>query len=430
MQQAEPARKTRAIMFSDIQGYSKLMGEDEPLALKLLEEHNSICVPHIQRHRGQILKFIGDAILSAFESATDAVQCAVELQRMLAERNGSRPDIVPLVIRIGIHIGDVVFKDGDVFGDGVNVAARIEPLAEPGGVAISQTVYDMIKARPEIQTVNLGGKELKNIKEAVNIYKVLIEAQGPRRSFAAPRSALIAAGLLGLAAAGLFVLKNAGFSAKSIRLPAVPGQKPAAEWDRYAERHRHSPEEQQKRVEERDTAWWQHLRPLLISNQVPQADKERFAEQFYQEYHEFPGLHLGTVGELLQYLPAGPDRSDVEALAKSPAAREAVVRMTIKQQATKACADSMTFADPEQRKEFLNKNAINRTGNFVDVKDGEPAKDRSGNATFRYKSASGRQRDVPMSYAIFSDGPQGQAAVAKAAQDLAKDFLNSAKTAR
>src|SRR3569833_1278169 len=175
MDPLEPSRKTRAIMFSDIQGYSKLMGENESLGLKLLEEHNSICVPLIQKHRGAVVKFIGDAILSSFESAADAVECGMTLQRLLAERNASRSDVVPLVLRICIHIGDVVFRDNDVFGDGVNIAARIEPLAEPGGIAISQTVYDMIKARPEIQTVSLGTKDLKNIKDAVNIYKVIVD---------------------------------------------------------------------------------------------------------------------------------------------------------------------------------------------------------------------------------------------------------------
>ena len=132
----EPTRKTRAIMFSDIQGYSRIMGKDESRALRLLEEHNALCKPLISQGGGTILKFIGDAILSSFESASDAVHCGIEVQRALARRNSERPECDHIVVRIGIHIGDVVIKDGDVFGDGVNIAARIEPLAEPGGVAI------------------------------------------------------------------------------------------------------------------------------------------------------------------------------------------------------------------------------------------------------------------------------------------------------
>ena len=173
----EPQRKTRAIVLSDIQGYSRMMGENESLALRLLEEHNAVCVPIIKQGGGTILKYIGDAILSSFESASDAVQCAVAIQRALTARNAERPG-EKIVVRIGIHIGDVVFKDGDVFGDGVNIAARIEPLAEPGGIAISQTVYDMVKARPEIQTVSLGPKELKNIANAPEIFRILREANG------------------------------------------------------------------------------------------------------------------------------------------------------------------------------------------------------------------------------------------------------------
>ena len=213
METPEPSRKTRAIVFSDIQGYSKLMGENESLALRLLEEHNAICVPLIKQNGGAILKFIGDAILSSFESASDAVNCGIAIQKALALRNTGRPTRQQIVVRIGIHIGDVVFKDADVFGDGVNIAARIEPLAEPGGIAISQTVYDMIKARPEIQTISLGAKDLKNIKDAVNIYKVLIEAQTPESlrnsNWRGTRRRLLAAlGVGAILAAGAVAIRS------------------------------------------------------------------------------------------------------------------------------------------------------------------------------------------------------------------------------
>lgn len=209
----DPARKTRAILLSDIKGYSQMMGQDESLALRLLEEHNSICIPIITGNGGTILKFIGDAILASFESASDAVQCGIAVQRALAQRNAARPEGEKIIVRIGIHIGDVVLKDGDAFGDGVNIAARIEPLAEPGGIAISQTVYDMIKARPEIQTVSLGAKELKNIKEAVNIYKVLVEMQqgapaGPERIPSPSRKAWFALPVLVMVLGGFWILRK------------------------------------------------------------------------------------------------------------------------------------------------------------------------------------------------------------------------------
>jgi class 3 adenylate cyclase len=430
MEQAEPTRKTRAIMFSDIQGYSRLMGEDESLALRLLEEHNSICVPLIQKNGGTILKFIGDAILSSFESASDAVHCGMSLQRLLAERNASRPDIVPLVIRIGIHIGDVVFKDGDVFGDGVNIAARIEPLAEPGGVAISQTVYDMIKARPEIQTVNLGSKDLKNIKEAINIYKVLIEAQDGASGFSVPRWAWAAAGAAVLLAAVLAAVRS------GVKLPALPvaAKAPAAapaanapEWDKYAAQHQLSPEERKKLMDARDDAYWGHLRPLLLSPQVSAADKSRWAEQFYQQYHESPGLNLAAVAEFVQFLPPGPARDDVAALAKTPAAVEASVRSRLKTEAAKQAMESLGIVDAPRRQDFFRNNPFAKTGHFDIVRVGEPVVDRAGNIVFEYTSASGQPRKVAMSAAMLKDGAAGDAALAKGAQDLAKDYLSSEK---
>src|SRR5579883_2920570 len=171
----EESRKTRAIMFSDIVGYSRRMGEDEGSALALLDEHHRIVVPAIERSGGTVLKFMGDGILASFESAAASVLCGIALQRTLASRNKGKSEKEQIVIRIGIHVGDVVMREGDVFGDGVNLAARIEPLAEAGGICISQTVYDMVRARTEIQTVALGLRELKNIKEPLNIYKVLVD---------------------------------------------------------------------------------------------------------------------------------------------------------------------------------------------------------------------------------------------------------------
>lgn len=199
-------------MFSDIKGYSRMMGANESVALHLLDEHNKIVVPLIETNDGTVLKFIGDAVFSTFESAADAVRSAIAIQQALSARNTTAPPDRQILIRIGIHVGDVVLKDNDAFGDGVNIAARIEPLAEPGGIAISQTVYDMVKARPELQLVNLGPKELKNIKEAMNIYKVLIEANtgaSPESSSPKPtvpparNGRLVVIGILALAALGI-----------------------------------------------------------------------------------------------------------------------------------------------------------------------------------------------------------------------------------
>ena len=180
------SRKTRAIMFSDIKGYSKLMGQNETLAMALLEEHNALVVPRVQKHGGQVLKFIGDAVLASYESAADAVLAAIEVQQALAQRNASAKPEAQIVVRIGIHVGDVLLKGDDVFGDGVNIAARLEPQAEPGGIAISQTVNDMVRALPQIRTQPMGVRELKNIGQPMQLYRVCFEGAPPAVTPAAP----------------------------------------------------------------------------------------------------------------------------------------------------------------------------------------------------------------------------------------------------
>ena len=143
-------RKLAAIMFTDIAGYTALMSHDEEQALQLLQRNRALLKPIIEQFRGEWLKEIGDGTLSSFASAVDAVNCALVIQRTLE----GDPD---LSLRIGIHIGDVVFERGDVFGEGVNVASRIEPLAEPGGICVSEKVYDDIHNKPGIDAAFLGG---------------------------------------------------------------------------------------------------------------------------------------------------------------------------------------------------------------------------------------------------------------------------------
>ena len=164
-------------MFSDMRGYSALMDRDESLALELIDEHNTLVRSMVEAQRGQVIKLLGDGVLSCFESGADAVGCAIDIQRHLAQRNASCPPGHEIVLRIGIHIGDITLRDDDAFGHGVNVAARIEALAEPGGICITQTVYDIVRSRPGFSTVSLGPHELKNISESVNLYRVLVDSQ-------------------------------------------------------------------------------------------------------------------------------------------------------------------------------------------------------------------------------------------------------------
>ncbi len=417
MDAAQPARKTRAIMFSDIQGYSKLMGDNEPLALRLLEEHNRICVPLIERHGGSVLKFIGDAILSAFESAGDAVQAGLELQRLLGERNASRPDIVPLVIRIGIHIGDVVFKDGDVFGDGVNIAARIEPLAEPGGIAISQTVYDMIKARPEIQTVSLGPKELKNIKEAVNIYKVLVWAseEPPGADWALLAKGVLLLAVLGAGTLGFVRYRLSRSTAAAAAPAALPSQTPAAAA---------ASDEASLRAlkQERTDAFWK-MHPQLVSKSVPDATKALLAQSYYDRYHLKPGVNPGNAEELARYLPPGAAKAEMAALGATPQATEDIARGALKFASASRVADALGVPTGPARRDFIKACPVSARSWFLDIKDGEPARDEQGRLSFVYVAPSGEKRMVPVSASVLRKDAVGKAAIAAAAADIAADFL-------
>jgi len=167
-------RRLAAIMFTDVVGYSRLTQTNEPLALELLEEHRSVLRPVFATHGGAEVKTIGDAFLVEFRSALDAVLCAVDLQKSLKKRNNAVPPLRRLEMRIGIHLGDVVHAQDDVYGDAVNIASRIEPIADPGGICVSQQVFDQIRNKTNLQFEKVGDVNLKNIEVPIGVYGVII----------------------------------------------------------------------------------------------------------------------------------------------------------------------------------------------------------------------------------------------------------------
>ncbi len=178
-------------MFTDIVGYTRLAQGNESLTLELLEEHRKLLRPLFPAHGGTEVKTIGDAFLVEFRSALEAVLCAVDIQKALKERNAGVPSHRRLELKVGIHVGDVVHGPGDVFGDAVNVASRIYPLAEPGGVCISQQVYDSVRNKPELAFERMGEVELKNVELPLGVYKVMMPWSGtPKESGHAPRERL------------------------------------------------------------------------------------------------------------------------------------------------------------------------------------------------------------------------------------------------
>ncbi len=166
-------RRLAAILAADVVGYSRLMGEDEAGTLAALKAHREELIgPRIAARRGRIVKLIGDGILAEFASAVEAVECAVEIQKAMAERNADLPGERQLAFRIGINLGDVVVEGDDLYGDGVNIAARLEGLANPGGICIARNVFNQVKGKVDFEFEDLGAQQVKNIAEPVHVFQV------------------------------------------------------------------------------------------------------------------------------------------------------------------------------------------------------------------------------------------------------------------
>src|SRR3984893_7267986 len=168
----EVSRRLVAVFAADVEGYSRLMGVDEVGTLKGLTERRAILDRIIGEHRGRIANTAGDRVLAEFGSAMDAVQCSVEAQTALARVNAGVPPEKRISFRIGIHIGDVMVRAGDLFGDGVNIAARLQSIARPGGVCISGATYDQVRKVLPVTFVDLGVQQVKNIQEPIRAYQV------------------------------------------------------------------------------------------------------------------------------------------------------------------------------------------------------------------------------------------------------------------
>jgi len=180
------ARRLAAILAADVAGYSRMMGADEEGTLAALKAiRRELIDPKIAEHQGRIVKTTGDGVLVEFGSAVDAVRCALDVQRATAEHNVAIPEDRRIAFRIGINVGDVIFDEGDIYGDGVNIAARIEPLAEPGAICLSDNAYRQIKGKLSIDVTDMGERELKNIAQPVRVYGIR-----PAGAAAAPRPAL------------------------------------------------------------------------------------------------------------------------------------------------------------------------------------------------------------------------------------------------
>src|SRR3954469_18948449 len=164
-------RRLAAILAADVVGYSRLMGADEMGTHTALKSHRRELIdPGITEHRGRIVKTTGDGMLVEFASVVDAVSCAVHVQRAMVERNAAIPQDKQIVFRIGINLGDIIIDGDDIFGDGVNIAARLETLCEPGGVCISRAANDQVRDKLSLSFADLGEQAVKNISRAVGVF--------------------------------------------------------------------------------------------------------------------------------------------------------------------------------------------------------------------------------------------------------------------
>src|SRR5271157_3972606 len=188
-EQGRVERRLAAILAADIAGYSRLMEADEEGTLAALRAlRRELADPKIAEHRGRIVKTTGDGLLAEFASVVDAVRCAVEMQREIATRNAPVPVERRIEVRFGINLGDIIIEDGDIFGDGVNIAARLEGLAEPGGICLSAAAHDQVQGKLDLAYADMGEQQVKNITRPVRAYRVVLGE--PPRAVPAPALAL------------------------------------------------------------------------------------------------------------------------------------------------------------------------------------------------------------------------------------------------
>jgi TolB-like protein/class 3 adenylate cyclase len=181
-------RRLAAILAADVAGYSRLMGEDEGGTARALREHRIAADPLVAQHGGRIVKTTGDGVLIEFGSVVGAVECALALQKLAAERNAGLPDERRMEWRIGIHLGDVLVEGDDILGDGVNIAARLEGIAEPGGICVSEDAFRQVRGKIDVEFADIGEQALKNIARPLRAYRSSLPAK--REPPAAPTAAL------------------------------------------------------------------------------------------------------------------------------------------------------------------------------------------------------------------------------------------------
>src|SRR5579864_3612112 len=197
--QVRVERKLTAILCADVHGYSGLMGGDEEATLVTLTAHRKIIDSLIEQHHGRFVNSAGDSVLAEFLSVVEAVNCAVDIQTALKAENAKLPSERRMEFRIGINLGDVMVEGDQIYGDGINVAARLENLADPGGICISGKVHEEIGHKLALSYDNLGAQRVKNIADPVRVWRVLAEGEARTRRFRSAKGKYVRRGVFSLA---------------------------------------------------------------------------------------------------------------------------------------------------------------------------------------------------------------------------------------
>jgi len=181
-------RPLAAMLAADIAGYSRLMGEDEAATIRDLKGHQAVILPLVGRYGGRIIDTAGDGILAEFPSVINATECAIEIQTIMATRNEAVPESRRMQFRIGFNLGDVIHEETRIYGDGINVAARLEGIAEPGGICISRQVFDQVSRALKADSQALGPRTLKNIAQPVDVFAIAPAHRGTGPGVTAPNA--------------------------------------------------------------------------------------------------------------------------------------------------------------------------------------------------------------------------------------------------
>jgi class 3 adenylate cyclase len=345
-------RRLATILMADVADYSRMMGENEERTVQVFRGHRQVFDELLRLHRGRIFNTAGDAVLAEFSSAVEAVRCATEIQAALHTRNEHLPAEQRMLFRIGINLGDVIVQGGDLLGDGVNVAARIQSIAEPGGICISGSVYDQIQNKLTLQFKQLGEQSFKNIARPVRTFSISDDRDGTSRSASLPRKGRIVA-TIGALIALIASVGVASWFYRDYSQRAADEARRATEAQRVAEVQRKAEQDKSAAATAQNEA---KLRSELqaAKDALTQAEaskrkteQDRTAAEAAQREARLQA-ELRSVKDAQQRADASEKKADAERKAAAEALRVAAAEATAAKAAVDAAAAKAAAAAPQK----------------------------------------------------------------------------------